>query len=149
MRGAERQRLVRMSAGSAVVGGTWPGASQVNSERLAIQLMIAQGALFAAETMIIHHIGSRVSTMQLALIRGAAGLALAVVFARHIGFAVIRTRQLRLQLLRGVVSLFYLWVMIYSFGHLPLADATAISYTQVAYIALFSALILHEPVTGS
>ena len=111
--------------------------------------MIAQGALFAAETMIIHHIGSRVSTMQLALIRGTAGLALAVIFARHIGMAVIRTRQLPLHVLRGVVSLFYLWVMIYSFSHLPLADATAISYTQVAYIALFSAVILHEPVTWS
>jgi drug/metabolite transporter (DMT)-like permease len=38
-------------------------------------------------------------------------------------------------------------VMIYSFGHLPFADATAISYTQAAYIAVFSVLILREPVT--
>jgi drug/metabolite transporter (DMT)-like permease len=121
----------------------------MNSERLAIQLMIAQGVLFAAETAAIHHIGSRASVMQLALIRGAAGVGLACFLARNIGFALIRTRQLPLQLLRGSVSLLYLWVMIYSFGHLPFADATAISYTQAAYIAVFSVLILREPVTRS
>jgi drug/metabolite transporter (DMT)-like permease len=119
----------------------------MTSERLAIQLMIAQGVLFAAETATIHHIGSRASVMQLALIRGAAGLALAVVLARNLGFGVMRTRQLPLQLLRGGVALGYLWVMIYSFSHLPFADATAISYTQAAYIAVFSVLILGETVT--
>src|SRR5438874_10192982 len=46
------------------------------SERLAIQLMIAQGLLFAAETAAIHQIGSRASLMQLSLIRAAAGLGL-------------------------------------------------------------------------
>jgi drug/metabolite transporter (DMT)-like permease len=119
----------------------------MTSERLAIQLMIAQGVLFAAETAIIHHIGSRASVMQLALIRGTAGLVLAVALARNLGFAVMRTNQLPLQLLRGGVALLYLWVMIYSFSHLPFADATAISYTQAAYIAVFSVLILSEPVT--
>lgn len=119
----------------------------MTSERLAIQLMIAQGVLFAAETAAIHQIGSRVPLMLLALIRAAAGLGLAIILARHAGLAVLRTRQLPLQLLRGGVSLLYLWVMIYSFGHLPFADATAISYTQAAYIAVFSVLILGEPVT--
>jgi drug/metabolite transporter (DMT)-like permease len=118
-------------------------------ERFAIQLMIGQGALFAAETAAIHQIGSRASVMQLALIRGAAGLALAIALACHAGLGVFRTRQLPLQLLRGAVSLLYLWVMIYSFGHLPFADATAISYTQAAYIALFSVLILGETVGRS
>lgn len=119
----------------------------MSAQRLAVQLMVAQGVLFAAETAAIHQLGSRVWIMQLALIRGTAGLVLAVVLARHLGFAIMRTRQLPLQLLRGGVSLLYLWVMIYSFGHLPFADATAISYTQVAYIAVFSVLILGEPVT--
>ena len=121
----------------------------MNDERLAIRLMIAQAVLFAAETAIIHQIGSRASVMHLALIRSASGLLLAFVLARHIGLAVLRTRQLSLQLFRGGVSLLYLWVMIYSFGHLPFADATAISYTQTAYIAVFSVWILGETVSRS
>src|SRR5438876_9747827 len=119
----------------------------MSSERLAIQLMIVQGVMFAAETVMIHQIGSRVSVMQLALVRGIGGLLLAFAFARNIGLAVVRTRQLPLQLLRGGVSLLYLWVLMYSFAHLPFADATAISYTQAAYIAVFSVLILGERVT--
>jgi drug/metabolite transporter (DMT)-like permease len=126
---------------------TAPSVGLVSSDRFAIQLMIAQGVLFAAETAAIHHIGPRVPLMELALVRAGAGLLLAVVLARHVGFAVLRTRQLPLQLLRGGVGVLYLWVMVYSFSHLPFADATAISYTQAAYIALFSALILRETVT--
>lgn len=118
-------------------------------ERFAIRLMIGQAALFAAETALIHRIGSHASVMLLALIRSAGGVALAVVLARHAGLELLRTRQLALQLLRGGVSLLYLWVMIYSFAHLPFADATAISYTQSAYIAVFSVLILGETVSRS
>jgi len=114
--------------------------------RLAIQLMIAQAALFAAETAAIHQIGTRLSVMQLALIRGVGGVVVAILLARKFGLTVTRTSQWRLQLTRGAVSLGYLWVMMYSFARMPFADATAISYTQVAYIALFSGLILHESV---
>jgi drug/metabolite transporter (DMT)-like permease len=114
--------------------------------RLAILLMIAQAALFAAETAAIHQIGTRLSVMQLALLRGVGGVVVAVVLARKFGLAVTRTSQWSLQLARGMVSLGYLWVMMYSFARMPFADATTISYMQVAYIALFSALILHESV---
>ncbi|HTV30521.1 MAG TPA: DMT family transporter [Xanthobacteraceae bacterium] len=120
----------------------------MRSERFAIQLMVAQAALFAAETAAIHQIGGRLSVMQVGFLRSSAGVVLALLLARQIGFGLIHTRQLALQLMRGAVSLLYLWVMIYSFGSLPFADATAISFSQVAYIALFSALLLREHVTG-
>jgi drug/metabolite transporter (DMT)-like permease len=119
------------------------------AERLAIRLMIAQAVLFAAETAAIHQIGSRASVMQLALVRAAGGVVLALVLAHGLGVAVVRTRQFPLQLLRGGVSLLYLWIMVYSFAQLPFADATAISYTQVAYITAFSVVILGESVAVS
>ena len=109
--------------------------------------MIGQAILFTVETAMIHHIGSRGSAMQLALLRSGAGLTLVGLLAWHTGWSVMKTDQLPLQLLRGFVSVLYLWVLMYSFAHLPFADATAISYTQAAYIAVFSALILNERVT--
>jgi drug/metabolite transporter (DMT)-like permease len=132
---------MKVSGASAASTGTAGG------ERFAIRLMIAQGILFATETAAIHHIGPRVALMELALLRAGAGLALAGLFAWRAGFAVLRTRQLPLQLVRGGVGVLYLWVMVFSFSHLPFADATAISYTQAAYIALFSVVILRETVT--
>jgi drug/metabolite transporter (DMT)-like permease len=120
----------------------------MTGQRLAIRLMIAQAALFAAETAIIHQIGAQASALQLAFVRGASGVVLALVLAPGTGFSVMRTRQPVLQLVRGGVAFLYLLAMIYSFGHLPFVDATAISYTQVLYIALFSVLILGETVSG-
>ena len=125
-----------------------PSTQAASAERFAIQLMIAQSVLFAAETAAIHQIGGRVSFMLLAFFRAAGGLALVLVLARNVGFAILRTHQLGLQLLRGGSTTLYLWVLVYSFTHMPFADATAISYTQAAYIAAFSVLILGEAVSG-
>jgi len=119
----------------------------VKNQRLAVGLMIAQAVLFAIETAMIHHIGPRGSAMQLALLRSGAGVMLVGLLAWKTGWSVLKTNQLQLQLLRGFVSVLYLWVLMYSFAHMPFADATAISYTQAAYIAVFSALILNEGVT--
>jgi drug/metabolite transporter (DMT)-like permease len=120
----------------------------MNNQRLAVGLMIGQAFLFAVETAMIHHIGLRGSPMQLALLRSGAGVVLVGLLACKTGWSVLKTNQLRLQLLRGLVSVCYLWVLMYSFGRMPFADATAISYTQAAYIAVFSALILNERATA-
>jgi drug/metabolite transporter (DMT)-like permease len=119
----------------------------MKSQRLAVGLMIGQAILFAIETAMIHHIGSRGSAMQLALLRSGAGVTLVGLLSVTSGWSVMKTNQLLLQLLRGFVSALYLWVLMYSFAHMPFADATAISYTQAAYIVAFSALILNERVT--
>lgn len=119
----------------------------MKNQPLAVGLMIGQAILFAVETAMIHHIGPSGSAMQLALLRSVAGLVVVGVLAWNTGWSVLKTSQLPMQLLRGLVSVLYLWVSMYSFAHLPFADATAISYTQAAYIAVFSALILNERVT--
>jgi len=48
----------------------------MKNQRLAVGLMIGQAILFAIETAMIHHLGSRASAMQLALLRSSAGLLL-------------------------------------------------------------------------
>ena len=120
----------------------------MKNQRLAVRLMIGQAILFAIETAMIHHLGSRASAMQLALLRSSAGLLLVGSLAWKTGWSLLKTCQLPLQMLRGFVSVIYLWVLMYSFAHLPFADATAISYTHAAYIAVFSTLVLNERVTA-
>ncbi|MBN8875477.1 MAG: DMT family transporter [Rhodospirillales bacterium] len=102
--------------------------------------------MFAAETAIIHHIAPQVSVEQLVALRSAGGLAFVAVMSRRQGRSVMNTSQLPLQLTRGAVATAYLWVMMFTFGRLPYADATAISYSQAAYITLFSAIFLGERV---
>jgi S-adenosylmethionine uptake transporter len=120
----------------------------MNNQPLAVGLMVGQAILFAVETGMIHHLGSHSSAMLLALLRGGGGVTLVGFLAWNNGWSVIRTGQLPMQLLRGFVSVLYLWVLMYSFAQMPFADATAISYTVVAYITAFSALILRERITA-
>ena len=98
--------------------------------RFASCLMIAQAPLFAIETAMVHHIGSGASIVQLTLLRSLAGLLLVAILAKAAGRSIIKTDRLHVQLLRGFFAAGYFWVMMYSFGQLPFADATAISYTQ-------------------
>lgn len=119
----------------------------MNGQRLAGLLMIAQAVLFTIETAMVHHIGAGASVMQLALLRGVGGVLLVLALGWGAGWGFVKTNQLGLQLLRGAASVCYGWVLMYSFARLPFADATAISFTVVAYITVFSALILHERIT--
>jgi drug/metabolite transporter (DMT)-like permease len=114
-------------------------------ERFAIRLMVAQAALFTIEVAIVHYLGPALSIVLFGALRGFGGVAVAMAFARR--FNIFRTAQLRLQLLRGAVVLIYGWVLVYSFGQLPLAEATAISFTQIIYIALLSIAILGEKIS--
>jgi drug/metabolite transporter (DMT)-like permease len=114
-------------------------------ERLAICLMVMQGGLFSAETALVHHLGSAISVVHFGVIRGVAGVVTAILFARR--WDIYRTEQFPIHLLRGLAALTYGWVLVYSFSRLPFADATAISYTQSIYIALFSVFILGERIS--
>src|SRR6195256_3116387 len=114
-------------------------------ERLAICLMVMQGGLFSAETALVHHLGSAISILHFGAIRGLGGIVTAMLFARR--FDIFRTEQFPLHVLRGFTALTYGWVLVSSFGRLPFADATAISYTQTIYIALFSTFILGETIS--
>src|SRR5215469_11806579 len=60
----------------------------MKSQRLAVGLMIGQAILFAVETAMIHHLGSRASGMQLALLRSSAGLLLVGSLAWKTGWSV-------------------------------------------------------------
>ncbi|MBV9483980.1 MAG: DMT family transporter [Acidobacteria bacterium] len=114
-------------------------------QRLAISLIVGQGVFFLVETAMVHHLGGRIPIIQLALLRATGGVVIAAAIAWR-SSASLRTQHITLHLFRGGVALGYLWVLMYSFGTLPFADATALSYMQVAYITVFSALILRESV---
>src|SRR5882762_10657119 len=127
---------------------TLPGEGQAMRaapERLAICLMVIQGVLFSAETALIHYLGPTISAVHFGVIRGFAGVVTAMLFARRVD--VFCTEQFPIHMLRGIAALTYGWVLVYSFSRLPFADATAISYTQSVYIALFSIFILGEPIS--
>jgi drug/metabolite transporter (DMT)-like permease len=115
------------------------------NQGLASSLIVGQGIFFLVETAMVHHLGGGIPIIQLALLRATGGVVIASLIACS-SKPSLATKQLKLHLFRGGVALGYLWVLMYSFGTLPFADATALSYTQVFYVTVFSALILRESV---
>ena len=108
--------------------------------------MVGQQLCFALETSTIHWFGQLLSPMQLSLLRSGGGLLLVVCLLPSVGLKVLRTQQFKLQLVRALRASCYLVVLTVSLTHLPLADASALSYTVALYIPLFGYLILGERV---
>lgn len=107
-----------------------------------VALILAQQACFSVNTAIVHHLHT-VPVAQQGLAQSIGGLLLALCLAPS--RTIWRTPQLPLQLIRGLINTGYMIVAVYSFSHLPFADATAISYTQALYVVLFAPLLLGEP----
>jgi drug/metabolite transporter (DMT)-like permease len=67
--------------------------------------------------------------------------------APKMGAGMLRTRHLRMQLLRGVLlvgsSLFFMTAL----SHLPLADATALNYTTPTIVIILAIVFLNERLT--
>jgi drug/metabolite transporter (DMT)-like permease len=59
---------------------------------------------------------------------------------------VVRSLSYRAQFTRVALGTARFWTLIYAFAHLPLVDATALSYLQSSFLVLFSWALLHEEV---
>jgi drug/metabolite transporter (DMT)-like permease len=76
-------------------------------------------------------------------------LAMLLWLAPKMGAGMLRTRHLRMQLLRGVLlvgsSLFFMTAL----SHLPLADATALNYTTPTIVIVLAIVFLGERLTAA
>jgi drug/metabolite transporter (DMT)-like permease len=104
---------------------------------------VCQQIAFAGETAMVHAIGLSLSTWQIIVLRGIGVLALSFCLGSGLR-AALKTDQAPLMVLRWLTSMGYMGVFAFSYTHLPLTDATAISYAQTLYMTLFADLFLGE-----
>ena len=114
------------------------------SQLRGILLIMLSYALITGETVAMHHIGHAATPLQLTLVRSLGGLAFVVFLARGIGWRVFRTENFGLQVVRSVLTVVSLWSLFISFAALPLADATAVTYTRGVFLAILAVVILKE-----
>ena len=109
-------------------------------------LLLVAYAIFTIEISAARALGGVLPNEQIVLVRSAAQLLIVIPFVLGTGqgFAFLRTRHLGLHLLRGGFSIAGLYLYFYSFGHMPIADATAISFTKVLFLVPLAVLILGE-----
>lgn len=111
-------------------------------------LWITLGAmLFAAMAAAVKTLGQQLDFFQVVFFRCAFALVSLVPFVwRAGGIASLRTRRLPLHLLRGAFGILAMTCGFYAVTHLPLADATAITFTKPLFTIVLAVLFLGEVV---
>ncbi len=108
--------------------------------------MLLAGFLFSTMGVLVKLLGNRLDSFQVAFFRAAFGLVTVLPFALFAGWSVLRTRRPWLHGLRGLLGAGGMTCGFYSLTHLPLAEATAYSFTKPLFLVLLAALFLGEKI---
>jgi drug/metabolite transporter (DMT)-like permease len=110
-------------------------------------VIIAAGALTAMHT-VVRYLSSDIHPFELAFFRSLFGfVALSPLFFRH-GIKLLHTVQPKLQILRGVLGIGAMLTWFYGLSLVPLADATALSFTNAIFGSIIAAIFLKERLSG-
>lgn len=114
--------------------------------RMSAVWLILSTILFTVEVSTVKLIGERLPPSQIALARALGGVILVSLVVIRLGVGSFRTNYLKLHLLRGFLSVLGLWCYFFSFSRLPLASATAITFTKGFFIVILAGLLLGEKI---
>lgn len=108
--------------------------------------ILAASILFSVMSAAVKTVGARLDSFQIAFFRCAFGLIVILPFMVKAGPQVFRTRRLPLHVLRALTGVAAMFSGFYSITHLPLADATAISFAKPLFMIILAVLFLGEVV---
>ncbi|MSP41824.1 MAG: DMT family transporter [Alphaproteobacteria bacterium] len=106
--------------------------------------VLLSALLFSLMGALAKSLGSRIDSMQVAFFRALFGFIFILPVVLRTGFRGLRTRQPLLHLWRGLVGGAAIMCSFYSMIHLPLADAAALSFTRVVFLAPLAVFFLNE-----
>jgi len=109
-------------------------------------LMLASTFVFGAMAVMIKLASVHLHTFEVAFFRNFFGLVATLpLLARH-GAMLLRTPRLGRYLFRCAIGLVSMFAGFWAIGHLPMAQAIALSYSSPLFVTIFAALLLHETV---
>lgn len=132
-----------LAARRSRIGLWWRGASP--NLRGSVY-MISALLVYAVMVGLFKHLGSAIPLVETLMIRQ---LIMSLVILAVVGRALpsmLRTRHPGLQIFRGVVTLASMLCGFSALIHIPLAQATSISFSQVLFVTIAAVLVLKEKV---
>ena len=106
--------------------------------------VLLSALLFSLMGALAKLLGGRIDSMQVAFFRALFGFAFILPVVLRGGFRRLRTRQPLMHLWRGMVGGAAIMCSFYAMIHLPLADATALSFTRAIFLAPLAVFFLNE-----
>lgn len=111
-------------------------------------MMVGAFTLFTVMVTCIKLVGSRISIPQILIVRQIVMMAILFIIAGRALPRLARTRRPALQFARGLFSLGAMMCGFTALVNMPLAEATAIGFSQVLFVTLAAIVVLHEVVDG-
>lgn len=108
--------------------------------------VIGSGIVFSFQGVIVKHLGTRLNSFEIAFFRCLFGFLAVLPFVFHGGTGLFLTGRPGLHVMRGVVGVSGMFCGFYAVTHLPLADATAISFAKPLFAVVLAATFLGEQV---
>lgn len=108
--------------------------------------MLMGGILFTFMGVVTKALGTRLDSFQIAFFRAAFGFACILPFALRAGPKALRTRRPIAHLIRGILGTTSMFAGFYAVVYLPLADATALSFTRALFVLVLAWWFLGEKV---
>jgi drug/metabolite transporter (DMT)-like permease len=106
--------------------------------------MCAAATAFALMTTLVRHLTDGLHPLQVVFFRTAFGLLAMLPWLLRQGFGVLRTEHLRRHLLRALVAIFAMVGWFTTLSLMPLAEATALSFTAPVFTSVLAVLVLGE-----
>lgn len=110
----------------------------------ALLWMFLSTALLSAMHAMVRHLGGQLHPFEIAFFRNLFGLGAVLPLMFTVGLASLRSHQPRLQVLRGTTGLMAMLGWFYGLTIVPIATATALSFSAAIFASLGAVLLLGE-----
>lgn len=107
-------------------------------------LILVSCVLLTVMAAIVKALGDRLDSFELAFFRALFGFMIALAFVPRAGLRALKTHHFTGHLGRALAGGVGVMCGFYALTHLPLAEATAIGFTQPLFTVLLAGLVLHE-----
>jgi drug/metabolite transporter (DMT)-like permease len=108
--------------------------------------ILVSGLLFSIMSAVVKTLGVRLDSFQIAFFRCAFGLLTILPFMLRAGPSAFRTTRPMMHLTRALMGVTAMFCGFYAVTHLPLAEATAISFAKPLFMIVLAVLFLGEVV---
>ena len=113
---------------------------------LAVGLMLGSAMASSVMHVLVRIASQEVSSLEVTFLRSLFTLLVLLPFMLRAGLLALRTRRPMLHLVRGAISFLSIATWYYSLANIPLAEATALSFTTTIFVTAGAALFFGEKV---
>ena len=109
-----------------------------------VLLMLGAAAVLTTMHASVRHVSAELHPFEIAFFRNLFGLAAVAPLALRAGWSSVRTRQPRLQVVRSLFSIGAMMSWFYGLSVVPIAQATALSFSAVIFGSIGAVILLGE-----